>query len=378
MIEWDEYIEKLLSRSGGLDSVMLSFDGGRATVPVPPIVKASILMLDKIIENQGKRQIIVFPERQQTAFVFLLARAIHNIYVGEIQKDYDPEGFNPGEKLKVGNAIVEYLGIENRDGKQNFMLKTSDMKFKAPINILPIFQKIDTKKPLSKWEKFASEKKKISRLSKSKEEEKDQISTLLEYKTHMVNSIYYVSSVASVKEQMLSLRICNEKASNLLLMGQTNYEGKITNISDGQLAGIPAIVLSSDIYAVNSSLELGNPAQSVIVEISNINSILSQLDALDELLQKKIPVIFITDTVNSFDFSEFAIRGFNTWRWDVGSLSEKLYDVDKTIADMRIGHCARQKLQFVKVDGNEISESAKLLAKLRKESQEYSPQMLKL
>jgi len=379
VIKWNEYIEKLLLKPDSMDGITLSFDSGKTIVPVPPIVKVSILMLDKMLENQGLRQIIVFPERKQTALVFALARVIHNIFIGKIEKDYAPENFIPGEKLKLGNAVVEYLGVEDIDGKNYLMLRMSNLdKYSAAISTLPMFQKTDTKRPISNSEKYVSEKKKILSEHQSLEIGGIQVNTLLEYKTHIASSVYYVSSVASVKEQMLSLRICGNKASNLLLMGQTNYEGEITNIGTGQLAGTPAIVFSPDLYAVNSSQEQGNPVQSVIVEISNINLIVSQLDVLDTLLRKKVPVIFVTDIVNSFELNIFSNRGFNTWRWNADSLTPELYNATDSIADKRIGNCARQKLQYIKVDGNEICEAAKLLAKHRNESQEQPAPIMKL
>lgn len=361
-----------------IDGVTFSFDGGIRTVSVPPIAKASILILDKMIENLGNRQIIVFPERQQSALVFALARVIHNVSVGKIEKNYNPENFILGEKLKLKNAVVEYRGIKDIDGKKCLMLHMSDLEYSAPISMLPMLQRTDTNRPTSKFEKYIAEKKKLSEKHQINDYDNDQVSTLMEYKTHMVNSIYYVSSVASVKDQMSSLRICGNKASNLLLMGQTNYEGKITNIGTGQLAGIPAIVLSSDLYAVNNSLEHGNTAQSIIVDISNSNQILSQLDALDELNRKKIPVVFVTDTANSFDFDLFVKRGFIIWRWNESSLTPELYELSNTIANKRIGNCARQKLKYINLEGKEIDESAKLLAKHRKDSQEQSAQIMNL
>lgn len=379
MIEWKEYIEELLLKPDSMDDITFSFDGGKTIVSVPPIVKISIIILDKMLENQGIRQIIVFPERKQTTFVFTLTKVIHNILIGIVEKDYAPENFIPREKLKLGNAVVEYLGVEEKDKKRYLVLHMSNMdKHSAAISTLPMFQKTDTKRPISSYEKYVSERNKILKEYQSLEAGGIQASTLLEYKTHIASSIYYVCSVASVKEQMLSLRICGKKVSDLLLIGQLNYEGEKTNIGKGQLAGTPAIVLSSDLYAVNSSLERGNSVQSVIIEISNINFIISQLDALDEIIRKKVPVIFITDTINSFDFTMLSARGFNIWRWNTDNVTSELYDKTDSIADKRIGNCARQKLQYIKVDGYEISESAKLLAKHRKESQEQPAPIMKL
>ena len=379
MMEWSEYIEELLSEPDGIDRIRLSFDSGNTIMPIPPIIKASVFLMDKMVKNQGNRQIIVFPERLQTTFIFVLMRVIHHIFVGKIEGHYVPENFIPGEKLKLGNAVVEYLGIEEKNGKQYIELQLSDVdKFSAPIDSLPMFQKTDTRLPISTKQKFNSEKNRIFKDNQNLNKANLQTNLLKNFKTHMTSSVYYISSVAFIKEQLLSLRICDIKVSDLLFIGQTNYDGKITNVGAGQLAGIPAIVLSSDLYAVNSSLECGNPAQSVMIEISNINSILSQLDVLDKLIQKRIPVIFVTDIINSFDLSELVKRGFNIWRWNRDNLSPKLYDVADTIADKRIRNYIKQELQYIKLESNEISEAAKILVENRSASREQSAKVMKV
>ena len=60
----------MTSHENDFDGITLSLDGGASVIAVPPIIRASVLMLDKMLENQGKRQIIVFPERNQSTFIF--------------------------------------------------------------------------------------------------------------------------------------------------------------------------------------------------------------------------------------------------------------------------------------------------------------------
>lgn len=74
-------------------------------------------MLDKMMQTQGNRHIIVFPERENTVLLFSLMRAIHNISTGRIEKKYTVDDFKVGDKLKLGNAVVEFLGISDMDGK---------------------------------------------------------------------------------------------------------------------------------------------------------------------------------------------------------------------------------------------------------------------
>lgn len=377
MIAWDDYLEKLISVPDEMDGITLSFDGGETNIPVPAIVKTSILMLDKMVQHQGKRHIMVFPERKQTVLIFSLIKAIHNIETGKIEKNYSVDDFVPGEKLKLGNAVVLFLGTEEMYGKRYMLIRLSDLDiFSFPVDTAPVFQKTDTKRPLSNKAKYEKERKAQKQNQQMIAESGSYLSRLMQYKTHMSASVYYVSSVGAAKEQLANMSFCNERLDKYILMGQTNYEGEITNIGTGQMVGIPAVVFSSDLYAVNAAIENGNSIQSLIVDISNMNQILTQLDVLDDILATGIPVIFVTDTANSLNLDELTSRKFNLWRWDKGSITKDLYSSQGTETEKIIEHCAKQKLHYMKVDGNEISESAKILAKYRRRTQEQSVQVM--
>lgn len=305
MIAWNDYLEKLISVPDEMDEITLSFDGGNTNISIPAIVKSSILMLDKMVQYQGKRHVLVFPEREKTALIFALIRAIHNIKTGKIEKKYSVEEFVPGDKLKIGNAVVEFLGISEMNDKRYMHIHMSDTdRYSFPVATAPIFQKTDTKRPLSGWNKFYKERKALEKNNQLISETGSYLSRLIQYKTHMSASVYYVSAVKGIKEQLADMRFCNEKLSHYILLGQTNYEGEIINLGSGQMAGIPAVVFSSDLYAVNAAIENGNPIQSLIVDISNMNLILSQLDVLDDILATGVPVIFVTDTSNSLDLQD--------------------------------------------------------------------------
>lgn len=127
MLEWHDFVEQLLSEESSFDGISLSFDGTAHSVGVPPIIKASVLMLDKMITHQGKFNILVFPERIQSIFIFTLIKLLHNIAEGKIERAYDPEAFKPGEKLKLGNAVVEFVGIEDEKNERRMKIKVADL-----------------------------------------------------------------------------------------------------------------------------------------------------------------------------------------------------------------------------------------------------------
>ena len=69
-----------------------------------------------------------------------------------------------------------------------------------------------------------------------------------------------------------------------------NYSGKIVSIVPGKLKGIPALTLTYSIDNILEAIDKGLKVQSVIIDLASLN-IESQADALDDLMQKNIPIV---------------------------------------------------------------------------------------
>ena len=382
MLEWHDYVAQLLAQKSSFDGISLSFGNNTHSVGVPPFIKASVLMLDKMIAHQGKFNILVFPERIQSIFIFTLIKLLHNIAEGKIERVYDPEAFKPGEKLKLGNAVVEFVGIEEKNGEQRMRIKVADkgtfLIIDAPIEHFPFFQRTNTQRHLSKYAQYVEEKKKLEGLADYLTTDEKFLKLLADYRTHMDSSIVDMTSVINTKELFTDCKLCGRDLKDILLVGQVDYEGNIKNIGAGQLGGIPAIILASDLYAVAALAEHGHPIQSIIIDGSNANALLSQMDALDELMRLGFPITCVTDIVNSFDLKPFLDRKFNLWRWDKSSITNDLYNVNTLSSDLKIKHCAERKVEYLMTDGKEISVAIRNLYRHRIETQGMSAQMLKL
>lgn len=377
MLDWNEYIEHLLSRESSFDGISLSLGDSANPVGVPPIIKASVLMLDRMLECQGKFNILVFPERIQSIFIFTLVKLLYNISEGRIERDYDPEKFQSGEHLKLGKAVVEFMYVKERYGKKHIFLHLADMEVSAPIEFFPLFQKT-TAKVLSKSAKYSEEMKAVKELLPSMSAEQKILKLLTDYKTHMDSSIVNMTTIINMKEQINGCELFGHSMKDLLLIGQADYEGNVRNTGTGQLGGTPAIVLASDLYAISGMAQKGHPIQSIIIDGSNANALLSQLDALDELMRLGVPITCVTDTVNSFDLQPFLDRKFNLWRWDETSITDKLYDAVSLSSDQKIKHCAKREVEYLISDGNEISTAIQKITFHRSQAQNLSAQMLKL
>jgi len=377
MLEWHDYITQLLSHESSFDDISLSLDNSQGTVGVPPIIKASVLMLDRMLDHQGKFNIMVFPERIQSIFIFTLVKLLHNISEGRIKRTYNPEKFVSGDKLRFGKFVVEFVGIEEHFGKNNMRLRFTDLEEIAPIDFFPLFQKTTATK-VSQYKDFGLKLKEAKESLAQLSLDEQYLKLLEDYKTHMDSSIINMTSIINTKELISGCQLCGRSVKDAILVGQADYEGNVKNIGVGQLEGIPAIVLASDLYAISAMAERRHPIQSIIIDASNANALLSQMDALDELMRLGVPITCVTDVVNSFDLQPFFDRQFNLWRWDENSITEKLYDANPLTSDRKIKHCANRTVNYLVTDGNEISAAIKKLATHRSEAQTLSAQMLKL
>lgn len=193
-MEWQDYVSQLLSSRSSFDEISLSFDDSGETFSVPPIIKTSILMLDKMQSNRGRFNILVFPERIQSIFIFTLVELLYSISEGRIDSSYDPDAFEPGEKLRFGTAVAEFVGTEERDGQKCMILQLADLKTSAPIDYFPLFQKTHAQK-LSKYRVFNEAQKNAHAQLICMSPDEKHLKLLADYKTHMDSSIVNMTSI---------------------------------------------------------------------------------------------------------------------------------------------------------------------------------------
>ena len=379
MMKWREFIDHLIDMTHKLKygRLELSLDGGISTTGIPPIIKSSMMMLDKMQQNQGRLNIFVFPERIQSIFIFTIVKLLHNISTGRIDGAYNPEEFTLGEHLRIGDAVVEFLGFEVYKDMNCMKIRLSDANVIARPENFPFFQRTDAKR-LNTYRKYEAAVNEVKRQFRSRSVQDYFLYILNNFKTHMDKSIFYMTSITHTKELIKACSLSGRAFSDLVLIGQADFEGNVRNIGTGQLGGKPAIVLASDLYAVSSAASNGNDIQSIIIDASNGNTLMTQMDALDELIRLGVPVTCVTDVVNSFDLEPFQKRGFNIWRWDRNTISEQLYNAASLNSDRKIKNCAMRKLDYYIAEGSEIGTAIRLLYTHRKETTESSTHMIKI
>ena len=365
MLSWNEYIEELLSMPTVLDNLSLQNNGN--AIAVSPIVKASIQMLESMIETEGRHNVFVFPEIKELLYEFVLSKIVFNVSAGKINIAYDLHTFKPGQKLKYKNCIVEFDRYVEKDydGAERVYIRFSDGgKYGVPAKIAPIFQLADEgARRFSNQKvffKIYSAKKAIEELALTPER-RDIIDALINYKTHLDGSIFLVTNVSAAKEYFDQTHINGIPLKDVLLIGKIQTDGSIDSCYPGQLSGNPAIVLASDLYSVFRAIDQGAKVQSIIINTSQGNVVENQLDTLDDLSREDFPILCLTDTNNSFDLDVLLDRDYNVWRWDANSLVEAMHSSSLQKAGRRIHNCATQDIAYERVDCIEIDNALQLL-----------------
>lgn len=378
-MNWAEYVEKLISRTDAINYSSLLFEDENQSYAVPPISIVTNHIIKSLENKENGRIVFVFPERNTLQILSTIAKVICDILNGNIEKNYDIHSFEKGQKLKLGNCVMEFDGIRLLDGDRKgdnqlrFWVRFSDGMFHGlPLDAIPFLQKAETNR-LSSHKTFAEARKQFDIKIKH-----DSNIELKNYKTFLASTVFFVGSLLSAKIALCNISWNNDKISDVLLLGRATTDGEIINITAGQLSGNPAITLSSDLYSVVCAINKGTTAAAVVIDMATISSIESQLDVLDELKRKKISIIIFTDNQNSFELESLRQRNFLIWKWDSSTITETLISGQNTIFDQKLINCRRFSDEYCLLTESEISESIKILYSYRNEIDNHSYTMIEL
>lgn len=367
-MDWVSYVKSELARNNSLSELKITYgDEAVECVSTPPIIKVSIELLNRFFEAGEKRVVMVFPEKNQSTFFLVILKVIHDIIDGKLEKIYNPNTFVKGQKLKCGNCVVEFDRIDRFMGRTTLWVENADCRNGIPLELAPFFQLTDTNRCLSTDKEFSKIKGEIKKQKAAMVDSEQLTTMLIDYKTHLNNTVFNVTPIGKVKAMMSNICINGNKVQDILLVGQVDTEGNVENINRGQLLGEPSIVMASNMYSVYEAIKKESDVKSLFIDVSNPNTINNELDVLDEILKKNFPIICLTDTLNSFELESLESRGFSIWRWDEESISIDMHNGSSLSINKKVQNCSKQKIQYLECDSEEISSSLAKLYLYRKE-----------
>ena len=361
MLEWNDYLKSVLNSKTVMDNIVVS--SGETTIYISPIIKASILMLEDMISAQGNHNIFVFPEIERSAWEFLVSKVIFNITSGKIKMSYDPQKFREGQILKYKGCSVEFVKIsEDKDHTRIYIRFSDGMEYGVPVELAPFFQ-ISDSKTLSSYKRFCKVYSATDAMEalNNPENGNNYLDALENHRTHLNGSVVFVSEIKTTKQFLTTATVDGRNLSEILYMAQITGDGDIVNLTAGQLSGHPAIIIASDLYAVQNAIRKGVTIQSIIFDASQPNAVEKQLDAFDDMSKYAFPVVCITDTAESFELDPLLERKYNLWRWDCDSITYDLLPEKTDSTGRRVRNCAKHNVNYQAVPDEHISNAVRLL-----------------
>ena len=101
---------------------------------LPPLFTLTQYIIDKFISNGHKRIAIILPDNECMVVPLLLTKYFANIqyeadYAGSVLDD-----IQPGQHLRLGKAVVEFLGIDEKNRIKFRVDRKNPTKITCPIN----------------------------------------------------------------------------------------------------------------------------------------------------------------------------------------------------------------------------------------------------
>ena len=80
-MKWSEYIESVSKEGTFLKGLTLEYKEGETEFP--ELIRTSVLLLEKMLKHQGIYNVFVFPEINETAFLFAIVCGRSEIKTGK-------------------------------------------------------------------------------------------------------------------------------------------------------------------------------------------------------------------------------------------------------------------------------------------------------
>jgi hypothetical protein len=348
-LSWNEIAFNLLKSNTAFDNYKLSIPGNKTSISIPKIIKLTIKLLENSFKNGINKIIVVYPEKIYLPSLTVIFQSFLNISLENSDNTKDFDSLQKGQKLKIGNNVCEFISSNN----ERMCVKWADINNSFLKSNVPAFQKADTKRKLSKYPGrllIANNNFSI-------------VDILKQNLSFQRKSIIYVTSENKFIKTTYDLEFNSFKIMELLLLGKTKIDSTIDIINKGQLHGVPAILFNSDIDLL--STEHVKNASSIFIDFSD-NIINTKLPSLDKYIKINIPIIILTDTINSFNMKDLENRGFQTLRWDRESIISDLTDEKSdNIINYKVFNCFNCKTNFELCEGQNISMIIKAMINIR-------------
>lgn len=309
-----------------------------------PILIYSQAVIDQYLSEGKKRIAIVLPDDETNILPMVIAK-----YFSSLQEDPNYahnvfEDIEPGQHLKLGKSVVEFLSIDKDKNVIEFYAgkptkMASATKYTSPLQNYYLYFERTNASP-SKEQTFEEERRRIK--------EKLAVEGIVDFdllalkRTTINKTVAVLSQKNEFKEYLNELYVYNRKLSDCITYGEFDLDepSLVRLFNSGQLDCMPGVTLSTKLnelaeIAVNT--DFSSNIHAIFSTQSKFNDIINNIDQFKKCLKSKIPFIAFVSETEFETFPVLSELGFEFLHWDkellndCGFSSESLLEEERSI-----------------------------------------------
>lgn len=293
-----------------------------------PLFVFTQYVIDTMISKGEKRIAMVLPDDDCNILPFILAKCFANIqdepgFAGNVLDEIEP-----GQMLRLGDAVVKYLGREGDKIVYNVGRKPLTMAtYYCPISEYHNFFEKCTG-AVSSLHTYQQAKKKIDDMIKSGNN--NELNAIKLKRTTIKKTTVLLSAKNDFRDFMEQVKINNRCADDIITYGEIDLQSDngFALYNKGKLDCLPAITASAKLDEINDALQTENIADKVSAIISTVDKfdeIIDNFESLKGCLSKRIPFIVFVPEQAFEKFAAIKNLGFKVWHWKPATLKSEAF-----------------------------------------------------
>ena len=320
-MNWQQLKQYLDKGYDFLDRIGVTGSSQQQRSALHPIMRMSTsLALKAIFSIDRGRLVLLLPNR------FTFAQWLAVLCTLEVmRKDYEQGAsiskFTRGQKLLVDRCVVEYLReeIEPFYNRWYMWVRCKDGDYGIPLDRALEFQPITSERPSSSLNA-------VSEAVRSAQHLDNPIDGVLRIRTMGNKSIFKENIILAsrigdtvhfTRENQINGRAIND----LFLWGKLDAEGNVSIIGPQNIQANPCCLVSPDPIGAWHYL-CDNPKATQGIISDGMVDYVNNLPVLDDILDKKVPVILVSDMLETEYLKYFIDRDFRVWQWNKKNITQ--------------------------------------------------------
>lgn len=373
---FEELVGDYITKKEYFDNITFSDKTYPKPISIPMIYSATLYLIDKQLELGNKRITIVMPSECNLMPLFT-ARVIRD----EMEGPYDPfenlRGIRPGQKMRIGKAIIEIMAINEND----FQYRCKDIDKCTEIRSAnkTWYQYLERVEEgaLNKYKLVKSE---ISRIEKQARAN-PTLQILLSNKGAVSKTTVLLTTKSSVDEFSKDYSVLGSAFSKVLSVGEFSLDpsGFVSGRTYGRIPNFTIATELSQVVSGASEDSVREKIDCLFVTQEKVRELLANRHTFERLLKLNIPTIVFLSENDYERYKELERYNFTLFHWKPSTLTDASFTKNterfsNTVFEglvRKTKNASNASFNVLECNGKELDEVYRRLKKLTNSCEDF-------